>query len=222
MIKNESEKANIDAEVDKAEREYLKQEQDYERKQRQREYMKEKERLQNERFERLEQKVDEIAGYFATLADAEKKKQQKEREEYYNSFEYQAKMAHEERMREEERKRNDVHYQADLHYSLFCAWCNAFHPEIIPGTGDIHKGKIDYKKMQETSYVNPQFFKEYLDVEKSLNLKRGIDRYFNSNVSDDTLKRVIAETYFGFEYYKDENGELKARKKTIENNDKSK
>ena len=76
--------------------------------------------------------------------------------------------------------------------------------------------------MQETSYINPQFFKEYLDVEKSLNLKRGVDRYFNSNVSDDTFKRVIAETYFGFEYYKDENGELKARKKKIENNDKSK
>lgn len=208
MIKNESEKINVDADVDKAEREYLKQEQDYERKQRQREYMKEKERLQNERFERLEQKVDEIAGYFATLADAEKKKQQKEREEYQNSFEYQINMAHQERLREEERKRYDVRYQADLHYHLFCAWCNAFHPVIVPGTN----GKLDIKKMQETSYINTQFFKEYLDEIKT----------FGSKVSDDTLKRIIAETYFGFEYYKDENGVMKARKKKVENNDKSK
>ena len=70
--------------------------------------------------------------------------------------------------------------------------------------------------------MSEQFFKEYLDVERAHNLKRGVDRYFNSKVSDDVLKRVIAETYFGFEYYKDENGELKARKKKVENENQTK
>lgn len=221
MIKSDNEKVS-DADIIKGDQEYLRNEQDYERKQRQREYMKEKERLQNERFERLEEKVDRLVDYIGSIASAEKEKQRKEREEYYNSFEYQAKMAHEERMREEERKRHDVKYQADLHYSLFCAWCNAFHPEIIPGTGDIHKGKIDYKKMQETSYINTEFFKEYMEVERESNLRRGKDTIFNSKVSDDVLKRVIAETYFGFEYYKDENGLLKARKKKKETDTKTK
>lgn len=120
-------------------------------------------------------------------------------EEDYKSFEYQALMAHKDRCVEDSYKKYDLDYVAQLEYSKFCVWCNCEKAIIIQGT----KAEIDREKMKREVYINPKIFKEYLKVES-----------FDSVLPDWLIKRKIAEKYFGYEYFKNDKGEWRAKKKS--------
>lgn len=184
------------------ESEYLKMEQEYDRKEKAKAYYKEKERKQEERIDKIEKMVLQMSESIEKLVDIKEKKyrEQKEKEkiDYYNSFEGQIELLHNERMREEERKRYDINYVGDMQYSLFCCWCNAYRAVVVPGI----EGTIDMEQMKKTSYVNDKYFREYYKEIVS----------FKQKLPDDAIKKYIAEKYFGYEYYRDDNGNLRARK----------
>lgn len=178
------------------EAEYLRQEQEQERKRQQREWAQKKEREQNERLDRIENSLNNISDAIVKLAKAQSKTECKS---YETTFEDEIRSIRNERLAKEERQRHDPVWQAEFQYSLFCAWCNAYRPEILSGT----ENKLDIEKMKNTSYINPNFFKDYFDEIGS----------FKCPVRDDVVKRIIAEKYFGYEYYTDKDGNLKARRR---------
>lgn len=102
-----------------------------------------------------------------------------------------------------EQREKDIHFVGDQCYSLFCAWCNAYRPEILPGT----TSQLDFAKMRTTSYVNPQFFREFCDEQKT----------FGRQIPDYQIKKFIAEKYFGYEYFTDVDGNEKMRKRQANN-----
>lgn len=191
--------------------------QEYE-KERKREYYREKDRKNEERFDRMEKQLLALSSYFEKMVELKEKELSMQKRQQNidvdNSFEAQIRQMQNERHYREQQKEYDINYVGDLEYSLFCAWCNGYRPVILPGTeteyvhnGEIMKGgKLDIEKMKKTSYVNPQFFKEYCEQEYPNGFKR--------KISDDRIKRYIGEKFFGYEYYTDENGKLRARKKS--------
>lgn len=190
---------------------------EYEKEQK-REYYRERDRKMDERIDKLEKSLTRMSCFFEEMVELKHKELEEQKRQRNidvdNDFEAQIRQMQNERHYREQQKQYDINYVGDLEYSLFCAWCNGFRPVIIPGTetefehnGEIMKGgKLDIEKMKKTSYVNPQFFKEYCEQEYPNGFKR--------KISDERIKRYIGEKYFGYEYYTDENGKLRARKKS--------
>lgn len=210
--------SNTATDLAKQEQDIARWEQQQYEKEQKREYYRERDRKMDERIDKLEKTLTRMSCFFEEMVELKQKElQEKKRQQNIdvdNSFEAQIRQMQNERHYREQQKQYDINYVGDLEYSLFCAWCNGFRPVIIPGTetefehnGEIMKGgKLDIEKMKKTSYVNPQFFKEYCEQEYPNGFKR--------KISDDRIKRYIGEKYFGYEYYTDENGKLRARKKS--------
>lgn len=198
--------SNTAIDLKKQEEEIARFEQQQYEKEKKREYYKEKDRKTDERLDRLEKTLTQMSCLFKEVIDlkqqevANNKKQQSI--DVDNEFEAQIRQMQNERHYREQQKLYDINYVGDLEYSLFCAWCNGYRSITIPGSD----GKLDMERMQAESYVNPKFFKEYCEQE--------YPKGFKQKISDDRIKRYIGEKYFGYEYYTDENGKLRAKKKS--------
>ena len=178
------------------------------RKEKQREYYRERDKKNNERLDRLDGQIKILSSNIERMLKLKEKEVQiqskQQNNNYENDFNAQIRQMQNERHYREQQRENDINYVGDLEYSLFCAWCNAFRDVIVPGTENLG-GKLDIERMKTESYVNPQFFKEYCEQEYPNGFKR--------KISDERIKRFIGEKYFGYEYYTDDNGKLRARKK---------
>lgn len=115
-----------------------------------------------------------------------------------DDFRKECELARKDLESEREKRLLDITFVGDQCYCLFCAWCNAYKPEIIEGT----KSQLDYSKMRKTSYVNSDYFREFCNEIKS----------FDQKLKDHFIKKYIAEKYLGFEYFIDNTGKEKMRK----------
>lgn len=176
-------------------------ERERERKQAQKEYYKERDNKMNEHLAKIEEHIELLARNFQVLTEikAEQMQKEKELEQGLNGLEYLMKKIHNDRVIEQKEDNYDLDKVGQKEYAMFCAWCNAF--KAIKK----NDGTIDIDRMKKEAYLNDKYFREYCNTEK----------ISSKYIPSDTIKRYIAERYFGYEYYKDEKGLLRVRK-TVE------
>lgn len=162
------------------------------------EWWEQKNRQDEERFNRIEDRLDSLCRAVEKLVAVKQKEIEARQPE--ETFEDICKQIERDRLREEERKEVDLEYVAEQEYTMFRCWCNGYRATCYPGTHT-----INFDEMQKSVYNNATFFKEYCETEK----KDG----FGRKVSDERIKKYLAEKYFGYEYYRDEHGNQRARKK---------